>query len=85
MNVEPRVLRACDYTVGPDASAASYPITLAAMHGGRATVALGSSSMQGDAHFAQVLGRMGARVSQSSDRTTVEGRAATPGSGGGRS
>ncbi|MEM6294925.1 MAG: 3-phosphoshikimate 1-carboxyvinyltransferase [Myxococcota bacterium] len=71
--VEPAPLRGLDYEVEPDASAASYPLTLAAMHGGRATVALGSDSMQGDAGFAHVLGSMGARVSQTATRTTVEG------------
>ncbi len=73
ISVEPRPLHACDYAIEPDASAASYPLTLAAIYGGRASVALGSSSMQGDAEFAGVLERMGARVSQTGTRTTVEG------------
>ncbi len=71
--VEPMPLKGLDYDVEPDASAASYPLTLAAMHGGRASVALGSDSMQGDAGFAHVLGTMGAKVSQTATRTTVEG------------
>lgn len=73
LRVEPSVLRGCDYIVEADASAASYPLTLAAIHGGRATVSLGRTSMQGDAGFATILERMGARVAQSDDATTVEG------------
>ncbi|MCR9162563.1 MAG: 3-phosphoshikimate 1-carboxyvinyltransferase [Nannocystaceae bacterium] len=73
LHVEPSTLRGCDYTIEADASAASYPLTLAAIHGGRAQVSLGQGSMQGDAKFASVLERMGARVSQTGDATTVEG------------
>ncbi len=73
LHVEPHTLRGCDYIVEADASAASYPLTLAAIHGGRATVSLGRDSMQGDAGFAAVLERMGARVAQGDDTTTVEG------------
>lgn len=73
LHVEPRTLRGRDYVIEADASAASYPLTLAAIHGGRARVSLGSASMQGDAGFAAVLEQMGARVEQTSDATTVEG------------
>ncbi len=71
--VTPAALRGREYEIEPDASAASYPLTLAAIHGGRASVALGSDSMQGDARFAAVLGRLGAHVSQSATRTRVVG------------
>ena len=73
LNVQPRPLTGREYIIEPDASAASYPLTLAAIHGGRARVALGSASMQGDARFARVLERMGARVSQHPAETVVEG------------
>lgn len=73
LRVEPRTLRALSYAIEPDASAASYPLTLAAVHGGRATVELGSESMQGDARFPEVLERLGARVLQTESRTIVEG------------
>ena len=73
LHVEPTTPRARDYTIEPDASAASYPLTLAAMYGGRATIGLGHASMQGDASFARVLERMGAQVQQDADRTTVQG------------
>ncbi len=73
VHVEPRTLAGRDYVIEPDASAASYPLTLAAIHGGRARVALGHASMQGDAAFARELERMGARVTQSANETVVEG------------
>lgn len=73
LRVDPCVLRGCEYVVEADASAASYPLTLAAIHGGRARVSLGSASMQGDAGFASILERMGARVEQTDTTTTVEG------------
>jgi 3-phosphoshikimate 1-carboxyvinyltransferase len=75
LEVTPVTLSACDFVVEPDASAASYFLALAAIFGGRTTIThLGSGSLQGDARFASVLGRMGARVHQDANSTTVEGR-----------
>jgi len=75
LQVTPVTLSACDFVVEPDASAASYFLALAAIYGGRTTVTnLGSQSLQGDAGFASVLKRMGARVHQDASSTTVEGR-----------
>ena len=73
LHVEPTSLQGLTYVIEPDASAASYPLTLAAIHGGKATAELGSASMQGDARFPKILERLGARVSQTETRTTVEG------------
>ncbi|MGH1343557.1 MAG: 3-phosphoshikimate 1-carboxyvinyltransferase [Nannocystales bacterium] len=73
LHIEPCSLEAQTYTIEPDASAASYPLTLAAIHGGKATAQLGSASLQGDARFPEVLEVLGARVSQTETRTTVEG------------
>lgn len=70
--IQPAALQGRHYTIEPDASAASYPLTLAAIHGGVATIdALGTDSVQGDAKFANVLARMGAQVEQTSTRTIV--------------
>src|SRR5690606_7925464 len=72
--VQPCVLEGTAYRIEPDASAASYPLALAAIHGGRTTIRdLGTRSMQGDVGFAGVLGKMGARVRQTEHETTVEG------------
>jgi 3-phosphoshikimate 1-carboxyvinyltransferase len=78
--VTPGSLRACDFAVEPDASAASYPLALAAIHGGRTRIDdLGSASLQGDVAFARVLERMGARVQQTATQTIVEGTGALEG------
>jgi len=73
LDVEPSSLQGLTYAIEPDASAASYPLTLAAIHGGKATAQLGTASMQGDARFPEVLERLGARVSQTETQTIVEG------------
>lgn len=62
------------YEVEPDASAASYFFAAAALTGGRVTIEkLGSSSCQGDVRFVEVLQKMGCRVEQQSNSTTVWG------------
>jgi 3-phosphoshikimate 1-carboxyvinyltransferase len=65
---------ATDYTIEPDASAASYFFAAAAIGRGRVRVrGLGRQSLQGDLAFVGVLEQMGARVSIEADATTVEG------------
>ncbi|MCA9695057.1 MAG: 3-phosphoshikimate 1-carboxyvinyltransferase [Myxococcales bacterium] len=74
LEVAPARLRGCSYAVEPDASAASYFLALAAVYGGAITIpTLGATSLQGDAAFADVLARMGARAHQTASATTVEG------------
>jgi 3-phosphoshikimate 1-carboxyvinyltransferase len=61
-----------DYAIEPDASAASYFFALAAMTGGAITVeGLGTSSIQGDMAFVDVLERMGCAIKREPSRTTV--------------
>lgn len=68
------------YPVEPDASAASYFLAAAAICDGRVRVeGLGSASLQGDVVFAELLGRMGARVEVGTDHVEVEGRGALHG------
>jgi 3-phosphoshikimate 1-carboxyvinyltransferase len=63
-----------EYAIEPDASAASYFFALAAITGGTVTVeGLGSSSMQGDMDFVQVLAHMGCKVEIGERHTTVIG------------
>ena len=64
-----------EYQVEPDASSATYPLALAAIHGLTVTVHnMGSKSLQGDARFAlDVLRPMGCQVSQDENATTVTG------------
>jgi 3-phosphoshikimate 1-carboxyvinyltransferase len=63
-----------DYDVEPDASAASYFMAAAAVTGGDVTIAgLSQRSLQGDVHFADVLERMGCRVTWRPDAVRIEG------------
>lgn len=62
-----------------DASSASYFLAGAAITGGPVTVyGCGSESVQGDARFAQVLGKMGADVVYGPNYITVSRKAGTP-------
>ena len=63
------------YAVEPDASAASYFLGLAALHAGsKVTIeGLGKRSLQGDVGFADVLHRMGARLTFGPDFITLAG------------
>jgi len=74
LRVEPTVLQACEYDIEPDASAASYPLALAALYRGECMIeGLGHASLQGDVRFASLLARMGAEVEQSAHQTRVRG------------
>jgi 3-phosphoshikimate 1-carboxyvinyltransferase len=66
--------RACDYSIEPDASAASYFWAAAAIAGGRVRVeGLNQQSLQGDVAFCECLARMGCQVHYDVDSITVEG------------
>lgn len=72
--VHPARYRARRYRIEPDASAASYPLALAAASGGRITVPhLTTDALQGDVAFAAILARMGARVDADARGITVTG------------
>ncbi|MBC8070160.1 MAG: 3-phosphoshikimate 1-carboxyvinyltransferase, partial [Deltaproteobacteria bacterium] len=74
IEVIPGPLAARAHTIEPDASAASYFLAMAAIWGGSCRIdALGRRSLQGDAAFAHVLARMGAKVEQGDDTTVVTG------------
>jgi 3-phosphoshikimate 1-carboxyvinyltransferase len=63
-----------DYSIEPDASAASYFFAAAAITGGRVTVqGLSRESLQGDVSFVDVLARMGCQAEFDVDRITVHG------------
>jgi 3-phosphoshikimate 1-carboxyvinyltransferase len=66
--------RGRDYAVEPDASAASYFFALAALTDGTITVeGLGTSSVQGDLAFVDILEHMGCSVRREADKTTLTG------------
>ncbi|KAJ1469933.1 RNA 3'-terminal phosphate cyclase/enolpyruvate transferase, partial [Baffinella frigidus] len=55
-------------------SAATYPLAIAAITGGKITCsAVGKGSVQGDAAFCHLLGKMGCTVTQDDNETTVTG------------
>lgn len=65
-----------DYSIEPDASAASYFWATAAITGGSVTVeGLNADAMQGDVGFCSVLERMGCEVERRDDSMTVSGKA----------
>ena len=62
------------YAIEPDASSASYFLAAGAIAGGPVEVRdIGSGSLQGEARFATVLERMGARVEYGTDYIRVSG------------
>ena len=73
IEIEARSLRGTDYDIEPDASAASYFLGMAAIHGGSVVIpGLGHDSLQGDAQFHEVLVKMGARSQQTATSTRIE-------------
>jgi 3-phosphoshikimate 1-carboxyvinyltransferase len=79
VTVGPGEYAATDYVVEPDASSASYPLAAAAMVGGAVSVpGLGTTSVQGDARFVDILASMGCIVSAGPSNTVVMRRRDTP-------
>ena len=73
-DVRPARYQGRNYAIEPDASAASYFFALAALTAGAITVdGLGTSSIQGDMAFVDVLEHMGCTVEREPTRTTVIG------------
>ncbi|CAB4601309.1 unannotated protein [freshwater metagenome] len=74
--VSPGGYTGTDFTVEPDASAASYFYASAAICGGSMTVeGLGTDSIQGDVGFVDALEAMGCRIDRTPDSITVTGPA----------
>jgi 3-phosphoshikimate 1-carboxyvinyltransferase len=71
-DIYPARYRGRTYAIEPDASAASYFFAMAAITGGSISVdGLGTTSIQGDMTFVDVLEHMGCTVVRGSTRTTV--------------
>lgn len=65
---------ACNYSIEPDASAASYFWAAAAITGGEVAVeGLSANSLQGDVGFVDCLERMGCELRREADRISVRG------------
>lgn len=66
--------RACEYTIEPDASNASYFLAAAAITGGRVRVpGLGRGSAQGDLRLLDAFARMGCSVTLAEEYVEVRG------------
>ncbi|MBL4910401.1 MAG: 3-phosphoshikimate 1-carboxyvinyltransferase [Alteromonadaceae bacterium] len=66
------------YMVEGDASSASYFLAAGAIKGGEVTVhGVGRLSVQGDKHFADVLEKMGAKITWHDESITVSGKPLT--------
>jgi 3-phosphoshikimate 1-carboxyvinyltransferase len=72
--IRPAHYRGRTYAIEPDASAASYFFALAAITGGEMTVSgLGTSSVQGDMAFVDILEQMGCSTVRNPTSTTLKG------------
>ncbi|MCY3858008.1 MAG: 3-phosphoshikimate 1-carboxyvinyltransferase [Gammaproteobacteria bacterium] len=72
--IEPQMYEGGNVQVEGDASAATYHMALATLHGGTVHLTnLGNSSWQPDSAFAYVCERLGATIEQDDTRTTVRG------------
>ena len=70
--------QAANYSIEPDASAASYFWAAGAITGGTATVeGLSRRSLQGDVRFCECLQQMGCKVEYGNDSVTVHGEPLT--------
>ncbi len=79
VDVEPGEYLPTSFHVEPDASSASYPLAAAAMVGGAVSVrGLGSTSVQGDARFVEILESMGCLVTRAPADTVVMRRRDQP-------
>jgi len=73
--IEPARYRAAEYSIEPDASAASYFLAAAAITGGQVTVeGLSQLALQGDVGFVDALEQMGCQISWQHDSVTVTGQ-----------
>ncbi len=72
----PTSYQAIDYSIEPDASAASYFFAAAALTGGRVRVlGLSKNALQGDVGFVEVLRKMGCEVTYGDNWIEVSGSA----------
>jgi 3-phosphoshikimate 1-carboxyvinyltransferase len=73
-DVRPARYHGREFLIEPDASAASYFFAAAAITGGTVTIpGLGSSTLQGDIAFVDILEHMGCKVVRQSEQTTIRG------------
>ena len=67
----PTIFKSCEYIIEPDASSASYFLSVAAINGDITIKNLGKNSIQGDKNYANILAKMGAIVEYTDDAIQV--------------
>lgn len=73
-SITPRKYISKNISIESDASSATYPLALAAIHGAKIVLEnLGSKSLQADMQFVDVLKKFGCKIKMSSSRTEVTG------------
>ncbi|MBD3238026.1 MAG: 3-phosphoshikimate 1-carboxyvinyltransferase [Candidatus Moranbacteria bacterium] len=73
--VKPGKYQAVDLTVEADASAASYFMAMATLHGGKITMTnLGKNSQQGDLNFFKICEKLGAKLELKQKSITITGK-----------
>lgn len=73
-SIRPKHYTAANYKIEGDASSATYPLALAALHGTSLTILnIPSSSQQADLLFLDVLKKMGCAIKRSKNQFTVKG------------
>ncbi len=74
VTVAPQTYTGGQHTIEGDASAATYHMAMATLHGGTVRISnLGESTRQGDYGFLGLCERMGARVERGPDSITISG------------
>ena len=72
--IDPHSYKGTIYQVEGDASSATYPLALAALHGNKVTITnLNKLSNQADMQFLDVLEKMGCRISKTSKSISAQG------------
>ncbi|MBU0667637.1 3-phosphoshikimate 1-carboxyvinyltransferase [Patescibacteria group bacterium] len=72
--IKPQTYKAANYEVEGDASSATYPLALAALHSGKTTITnLPGESLQADLQFLHILQKMGCTISKSKTSVSVKG------------
>jgi len=72
--ISPAIYKPQKYHVEGDASSATYPLAMAAISGGKATITnLNKNSKQADLKFLDILKKMGCTVSKTDKQIQVEG------------
>jgi len=72
--IKPQTYKSVKYDVEGDASSATYPLALAALHGSKTTITnIPGTSLQADMQFLHILQKMGCTINKSKNSVSVKG------------